>query len=105
MAAGRVDDEERFAVEVAYACPERQVILTLEIHAGMRLEEVVRHSGVLERFPEIELESVRLGVFGKLRQPDDLARSGDRIEIYRPLIADPKESRRRRAAHPDQGGR
>ena len=105
MAASRVDNEERFAVEVAYACAERQVILTLEIHAGMRLDEVVRHSGMLERFPEIEPESVRLGVFGKLRRPGDLARPGDRIEIYRPLIADPKESRRRRAARADPGGR
>jgi uncharacterized protein len=53
---------------------------------------------MLERFPEIDLEQSRIGVFGKLRRPDEQVRAGDRIEIYRPLIADPKESRRRRAA-------
>jgi uncharacterized protein len=105
MAANKTDSEERFVVEVAYARAERQLVLRLEAHAGMRLDDVVRHSGMLERFPEIELESSQLGVFGKRRRSDDPARPGDRIEIYRPLIADPKESRRRRAARPERGGR
>ncbi|WP_455384196.1 RnfH family protein [Acidihalobacter prosperus] len=94
------DRHEEFAVEVAYALPERQLILSLQAHAGMRLDEAVRRSGILERFPEIDLERSRIGVFGKLRRPDEQVRPGDRIEIYRPLIADPKESRRRRAARP-----
>lgn len=105
MAASKVDSEGRFVIEVSYARAERQAILTLEAHAGMRLDEAVRHSGMLERFPEIALESSRLGVFGKRRQPGDLVRPGDRIEIYRALIADPKESRRRRAALPERDGR
>lgn len=92
------DGQETFAVEVAYARADRQLVLSLQARVGMRLDEAVRRSGMLERFPEIDLEHSRIGVFGKLRRPDDRVRPGDRIEIYRPLIADPKESRRRRAA-------
>lgn len=96
----RTIDPARFSVEVAYARPERQLILGVEVEAGMRLDEVVHRSGLLEQFPEIDLQRNKLGVFGKLRKPDDRVRPGDRIEIYRPLLADPKESRRRRAARP-----
>jgi uncharacterized protein len=94
------DCQEYFAVEVAYARPDRQLLLSLQAHAGMRLDDAVRRSGMLDRYPEIDLEHCRIGVFGKLRRPDDRVRPGDRIEIYRSLIADPKESRRRRAARP-----
>ncbi|APZ44519.1 RnfH family protein [Acidihalobacter ferrooxydans] len=89
------------AVEVAYARPDQQVVLSLKVRQGMRLGEIIRSSGLLERFPEIDLTVAKIGVFGRRRTLDELARAGDRIEVYRPLQADPKESRRRRAAARD----
>jgi putative ubiquitin-RnfH superfamily antitoxin RatB of RatAB toxin-antitoxin module len=84
-------------VEVAYAKPEVQVLLTLEIEPGDRIEAAIRASGILERFPEIDLERNPVGVFGTVRPLDHVLRPGDRVEIYRPLLADPKEARRIRA--------
>lgn len=85
-------------VEIAYAKPEVQVIMSLEVTEGITAESAIRQSGVLERFPEIDLEQNRIGIFSKPCKLDHPLRAGDRIEIYRPLIADPKESRRNRAA-------
>ncbi len=89
---------ERFEVEVAYATPTRQVILRLAVEPGTRLEQAVRMSGVLEQFPEIDLKQNKVGIFGKLGKLSDVLQAGDRVEIYRPLIADPKEVRKQRAA-------
>ena len=89
---------ESIAAEVAYAKPEEQVILSLEVDAASTVEEIIRRSGILERFPEIDLASAKVGVFGKLTQLNATINPGDRIEIYRPLIADPKEARKKRAA-------
>ena len=83
-------------VEVAYALAERQVILSIEIEAGSTAEQAVQQSGVLNTFPDIDLGKNKLGIFGKLAKKDAILKSGDRIEIYRPLIADPKEVRRKR---------
>lgn len=91
-------NNEQFQVEVAYARPDVQVILTVDVDATTTLREAVERSGLLERFPEIELASARMGIFGKLAKPGDTLRPRDRIEIYRPLIADPKEVRKQRAA-------
>ena len=88
-------------IEVAYAKPEEQVILGVEMGEGATAEAAIRQSGILPRFPEIDLAHNRVGVFGKLCRLDQGLRSGDRVEIYRPLIADPKESRRSRAAKGD----
>lgn len=85
-------------VEVAYALPDQQVMLAVDVAPESTIEAAIRESGLLERFPEIDLEQNRVGVFGKLAKLSDSLRAGDRIEIYRPLIADPKEVRRRRAA-------
>ncbi len=85
-------------VEVAYATPDRQVILSIEVEADCTIEEAVKKSGVLEQFQEIDLDKNRLGLFGKLAKKTAELKSGDRIEIYRPLIADPKEVRRKREA-------
>ena len=90
---------ERFRVQVCYALPYAVSLLTVDVDDGQTLEQVIHASGVLVRYPEIDLGTLKIGVFGKLRQLTDPARAGDRIEIYRPLIADPKESRRRRAQH------
>jgi putative ubiquitin-RnfH superfamily antitoxin RatB of RatAB toxin-antitoxin module len=85
-------------VEVAYALPERQLVLKLEMAPDATLEQAIHASGILEKFPEIDLASNKVGVFGKLAKLNDRLRAGDRVEIYRPLIADPKEVRKKRAA-------
>lgn len=89
---------ESVRVEVAYARPEEQVVIALEVEKGTSARDAVLRSGILERFPEIDLDASKLGIFGKLTKPDTALRPGDRVEIYRPLLADPKEVRRRRAA-------
>ncbi|MDM8547774.1 RnfH family protein [Candidatus Venteria ishoeyi] len=85
-------------VEVAYALPERQIILSLQLPQGSTLTQAVTASGLLQRFPDIDLATVKLGIFGKIKQAGEVLRDKDRVEIYRPLIADPKEVRRKRAA-------
>ncbi len=95
---------ERIHVEVAYARPDVQVLLPVELEAGATVEEAVRRSGVLERFPEIDLGGRnKVGIWGRVTRLNQPLRDGDRVEIYRPLIADPKEVRRQRAAA--RGGR
>ena len=84
-------------VEVAYAEPRHQMIIPLDVPEGTTLIEAVKLSGILDEFPRIDLDKNRVGVFGKLGKPDQPLRDGDRVEIYRPLIADPKEVRRERA--------
>ena len=91
-------DSERIQVEVAYAHPDEQVIMELSVVPGATAEEAIRESGILERFREIDLARNNVGVFGKRVNLDTVLKDGDRVEIYRPLIADPKESRRARAA-------
>lgn len=85
-------------VEVAYACPEKQVILPVNVPVGTTAEQAIRFSGILEQFPEIDLDSNKVGIFSKLSKLDSELKEGDRVEIYRPLIADPKEVRRKREA-------
>ncbi len=85
-------------VEVSYALPERQTVRALEVEPGVTVEEAIRASGILEEHPEIDLKENKVGIFGKVTRLDTVLRDGDRVEIYRPLIADPKEARRRRAA-------
>lgn len=89
---------ESIKVEVAYARPDQQVLLEVKLRPGATLEQAIRESGILRRFPEIDLANSKVGVFGKLMPLTARLRAGDRVEIYRPLIADPKEVRRLRAA-------
>jgi putative ubiquitin-RnfH superfamily antitoxin RatB of RatAB toxin-antitoxin module len=84
-------------IEVAYATPAEQPVVPLTVPAGSTLRSAVLQSGLLQRFPEIDLERCRVGVFGRLRRLDEPVEDGDRVEIYRPLLADPKEARRQRA--------
>ena len=84
-------------VEVAYALPGQQVLLELEVEEGTTVREAIERSGLLSRFPEIELARGRVGIFGNRVDLETALREGDRVEIYRPLVADPKENRRRRA--------
>ncbi len=85
-------------VEVVYALPDRQVIVALDVPADASIADVIAQSGLLEQFPEIDLGKNKVGVFGKLAKLTDTLYAGDRVEIYRPLIADPKEVRKKRAA-------
>lgn len=84
-------------IEVAYARPDEQVILELEVEESVTVEEAIRRSGILDRFPEIDLQVNKVGVFSKLTGLDQGLQAGDRVEIYRKLIADPKQARRQRA--------
>lgn len=93
-----MESADRIRVEVAYARPDSQLILPLEVVRGTTLRQAVEQSGILEQFPEIDLDQQQVGIFGKLNKPDTELREGDRVEIYRPLIADPKEVRKQRAA-------
>ncbi len=88
---------ERIPVEVAFALPDEQAILPLEVPEGTTAEEAIRQSGILQRFPSIDLSKNKIGIFGRLARLDSVLQPGDRVEIYRPLIADPKEARRKRA--------
>lgn len=84
-------------VEVAYARPERQAIVPVVLPPGSSALQAVEKSGILALFPEIDAENLSLGIFSKAIKPEHVLREGDRVEIYRPLLADPKEVRRRRA--------
>lgn len=90
--------DEQIVVEVAYARPDVQVILPVSVPRGATVEDALKASEIVERFPEIDLDSAKVGIFGKLAKRDTVLRSRDRVEIYRPLIADPKEVRKQRAA-------
>ena len=85
-------------VEVAYARPEEQTVVSLTVRRGTTVEEAIRLSGLIARFPEIDLKVNKVGIFGELTVLSDTLQAGDRVEIYRPLVVDPKEARRIRAA-------
>lgn len=89
---------EKMLVEVAYAEPETQVIIPLRVPEGTTIEQAIVQSGVLDDFPDIDLAVNKVGIFGKLSKLDKPLRERDRVEIYRKLIADPKEVRKQRAA-------
>jgi putative ubiquitin-RnfH superfamily antitoxin RatB of RatAB toxin-antitoxin module len=88
----------RIHVQVAYALPDRQDIVTIELPEGASVQQAVEASGLLQKHPEIDLSRNKLGIFAKLVKADQVLRDRDRVEIYRALIADPKEVRRQRAA-------
>ncbi len=89
--------DENIKIELVYALPAEQFLIKSEVPRGSTIAEAVKLSGMLEKHPEINLENGKFGIFGKLSKTDTVLREKDRIEIYRPLIADPKEVRRRRA--------
>ena len=84
-------------IEIAYALPAQQALQSLDTPVGTTVEHAIQQSGVLRRFPEIHLAKNKVGIFSKLVSLDTVLRDRDRVEIYRPLIADPKEIRRQRA--------
>lgn len=90
---------DRIEVEVAYATPGKQLILPVSVAEGATVMDAIKHSGINELFPEIvDMDDLKLGVFGKICKADRVLQAGDRVEIYRQLIADPKEVRKQRAA-------
>lgn len=92
MASGELID-----VEVAYALPERQVIVAVRLPGGASVRQAIAASGIVTRFPQIDVAVNAVGVFGRAVHLDTPLKAGDRVEIYRPLRVDPREARRRRA--------
>ena len=84
-------------VEVAYAWPGQQTLIEVKLQAGSTIEAAIERSGILMQCPEINLAVQEVGIFSRLCQLSDEVFNGDRIEIYRPLIIDPKEARRAKA--------
>lgn len=84
-------------VEVVYALPGQQEIIPVTVPEGACVQDAIEQSGVLAKYPEIDLKKNKLGIFAKLSKPDTVLRDRDRVEIYRPLIADPKAVRKKRA--------
>lgn len=84
-------------IDVIYATPAEQEVIEVELPDGATVREAIVMSGVLTRFPEIDLAAAAVGIFGERAALDDPLEQDDRVEIYRPLLADPKEARRRRA--------
>ncbi len=92
--------EKSMKVECIYASAQEQYFITLNVKEEATIEEVIRTSGVLEHFPELALEALNVGVFGQKKALTDHVKENDRVEIYRPLLVDPMEARRRRAPAP-----
>lgn len=88
---------EELEIEVVYALPEVQTLLKLKVPAGTTVLEAIKRSGIMEKHPEVDTVKNKIGLFGKLVKADTVLRANDRVEIYRPLIADPKEVRKKRA--------
>lgn len=85
-------------VEVAYGQADKQSLVMVEVEEGATAQDAIEKSGILEDYPEIDLETNKVGIFGKMGKLSQPLREKDRVEIYRPLIADPKEVRKKRAA-------
>ena len=90
--------EGLIAIEVAYATPEQQAIVALNMPKDATVAQAITASGLLNQFPEIDGADIKAGIFGSVCKLDQPLKPGDRVEIYRPLRHDPKEARRQRAA-------
>lgn len=88
---------ESIVVDVVYALPNTQELVTLTLAQGSTVEQAIVASGLLRKYPDIDLSKNKLGIYGKLTKGDVALRDRDRVEIYRALIADPKEVRKKRA--------
>jgi putative ubiquitin-RnfH superfamily antitoxin RatB of RatAB toxin-antitoxin module len=86
----------RLSIEVCYALPDGQTLIPVELPEGATVQQALDASGILQRFPQIDLTQQKVGVFGKLKSLDTVLVDHDRVEIYRPLIVDPKAARQRR---------
>ena len=88
---------ETIRVEVVYALAQRQGLVALEVPVGTTVEQAIERSGLSRRFPQMVVDPTALGIFSRKVPADTVLQEGDRVEIYRPLVADPKEVRRQRA--------
>ncbi|MCC4263663.1 RnfH family protein [Oceanimonas baumannii] len=102
---GRSTAVNLIQVEVVYALPEKQTVLNLRVAPDATVREIIEQSGILRQFPELDLEKNAVGIFSRQVKLEHSVHDGDRIEIYRPLLADPKEIRRRRAEQAKEEGR
>jgi len=93
-----MSEDNTIQVEVAYALPEKQAIVEVEVAVGTTALEAAQQSGITDKFKGIDLDNAKFGIFGNVVSAKQVLREGDRVEIYRPLIADPKEVRKARAA-------
>lgn len=89
---------DQINIEVAYALPDEQTIIPLQVDKNISINDAIIQSKILEKYTDIDLKKQKIGIFGKVIKKGTRLYAGDRIEIYRPLIADPKEARRKRAA-------
>ncbi|MEZ5538768.1 MAG: RnfH family protein [Pseudomonadales bacterium] len=94
---------ELIHIEVACALPERQVVEAMSVVAGCTARAAVLQSGLAAEFPDLDFAQLALGIYSKAVTDDYVLQEGDRIELYRPLLLDPKEARRQRAAKAKQG--
>ncbi|MFM0394498.1 RnfH family protein [Paraburkholderia phytofirmans] len=94
----------RLSIEVCYASAGEQALIALELPTGATLQQALDASGILRRFPQIDLGTQKVGVFGKLKPLDAVLADHDRVEIYRPLLVDPKVSRQRRVEKTRKAG-
>ncbi len=92
-----MDNASTIRVQVCYATPDLEILRDVTVPADATVLDAIKQSGVLQVVPEIDLTVCRVGIYGKLKTLDTALRERDRIELYRSLIADPKESRRKRA--------
>ena len=104
-----MSDIELITVEVAYALPDKQKLIELLVEPGTTAFQAVEKSAITKEFPDLDIDSSKMGIFGQtlgtkgLAQPKEYElQAGDRVEIYRPLVADPKEARRKRAEKADK---
>lgn len=93
------------AIEITYALPDKQTLLSLSVQVETSVQEAIEQSGILQLHNDIDLTINRVGIWYKTTKLTTLLKAGDRIEIYRPLIADPKEVRKRRAEKAKEEGR
>jgi len=91
-------------VELIYATLAQQNVLTISYNKGDTIEDVIKASRLLEIYPEIDLKTNKVGIYNQVKKLDELVNNGDRIEIYRALLSDPKEVRRRRAVKQKEDG-
>ena len=84
-------------IEVAYATPDKQILLSMDVPAGCTVAEAIGLSSIREEFPDMEVDPKAVGIFSRKVSMDHELKEGDRVEIYRPLVADPKEMRKQRA--------
>ena len=92
-----MNNDKKILVEVTYATPQKQLVIPVNVDEGITVKAAIELSGIKKEFPEINLDTDPVGIFGKHTTLDHVLREKDRVEIYRPLIADPKEIRRQRA--------